>query len=75
MRHANNHNHAENGKFNHSFKWQKNNDWDDQEDMIHAKKQHQNHRGRDKGHRRRHANERAPLYTLPDEDYTEFEQF
>lgn len=75
MRNANKHSHEENGKFNHSFKWQKNNDWNDPEDIIHAKKKHQNHRGRSKGQARHNFKEREDLYTQPDEDFAEFEQF
>ncbi len=43
-----------------SYRSQKSNDfdneWQDQDDLIHARKSHQNHRGRDKG-QMRHSSE------------------
>ena len=72
MRNNNNHNREYNGELDNSFDWQGADEWGDQEDMIHARKKHQDHRGRNKGQIRRNIdeiNERQRLSEMLGEDF------
>ena len=61
-----------NEELDNSFDWQDADEWGDPEDLIYAKKKHQNHRGRNKSQVRRNIDEikeRKRLNTMFDEDF------
>ena len=72
MRNNNNHNHEYNSELDNSFNWQDADEWGDTEDMIYARKKHQNHRGRNKGQVRRNIDdikEKKRLSAILGEDF------
>ena len=56
-------NHSHRGQYyssiNNSTEYQKDAEWNDPEDIIHAKKKHQNHRNRHNAQKRRYLDEQS----------------
>lgn len=74
MSNGNNHGREYYGELDNSFEWQDSNEWGDPEDLIHAKKKHQDHRGRNKRDVRRNIddigiNDRQNFSEILNEDF------
>lgn len=64
--------HKYNNQLDNSFDWQDTDEWGEPEDLIYAKKKHQNHRGRNKSQVRRNIDEikeRKHLNVMLGEDF------